>query len=396
MDDENSSSKVRYIKLQSSTDRASGTLAAPTFDLTASSFLQNCRAVQLLSCGFSNLTPNVRQGENVVVLQTNDVNFHVPTGLPDMNVRIAVGIGSVYITIPSPPGGVYTSAEEWANHLTLSLSHGIADAGSFDFGITVTVASKNPTRFSWQLISVHPPSAEIVYFDPTDAIAPYLGITPGNSILHGLGSLQLQTWPEEHLVGTLHSIAVPTDNYTIEGLISALNAAIPPNPSLVAPTWIFSDDRVQVATALDYPSVRVVSVIENRQSSLAPILGFHGDTVPDRFFNPLQVADSAPGMHGLVNAYLHIRSLATGGCVTVSSVDRESLEVSVFGQIATHNIPYGEFHQHDVSKSGDSFITKYHDDRDISRLQCRIRDHQGKLLTLGHPGLTLFFRVWLR
>jgi hypothetical protein len=388
------SSKVRYIKLQSSTDRASGTLAAPTFDLTASSFLQNCRAVQLLSCGFSNLTPNVRQGENVVVLQTNDVNFTPPDGLANMNLRIAVGIGSVDITIPSPPGGVYT-AEDWANTITLALSQGLADAGSLDFGISVTVAAKNPTRFSWELVSLFPPSAEIVYFDPTDAIAPYLGITQENSILYGLGSPQLQTWPEEHLVGTLHSIAVPTDNYTIEGLISALNAAIPPNPSLVAPTWAFTDDRVQVATALDYPSLRVVSVIESRQSSLAPILGFHGDTVPNRFFS-LQVADSAPGMHGLVNAYLHIRPLATGGCVTVSSVDKEALEVSVFGQIATHTVAYGDFHQHDFSKSGDSFITRYHDDRDISRLQCRIRDHQGKLLKLGHPGLTLFLSMWLR
>jgi hypothetical protein len=290
---------------------------------------------------------------------------------------------------------VYTSAEDWANHAMLALSQGIADAGSFDFGITLTVVSKNPTRFSWQLIAVHPPSAEIVYFDPTDAIAPYLGITPGNSVLHGLGYPVLQTWPEEHLVGTLHSIAVPTDNYTIEGLISALNAAIPPNPSLVAPTWAFTDDRVQVATALDYPSVRVVSIIENRQSSLAPILGFHGDTVQNRFFS-LQIADSPPGLHGLVNAYLHIRSLATGGCVTVSSVDRESLEVSVFGQIATHTIAYGDFHQHDFSKSGKSFTTLYSDDRDLSRLQCRVRDHQGRLLTLGHPGLTLFLRVWLR
>jgi hypothetical protein len=392
--DGESSSKVRYIKLQSSTDRASGTLAAPTFDLTASSFLQNCRAVQLLSCGFSNLTPNVRQGENVVVLQTNDVNFTPPDGLANMNSRIFVGIGSVDISIPSPPGGIYT-AENWATAVTLAISEGIANARSLDFGVVVTVAAGNPTRFSWELVSLFPPSMEIVHFDPTDPIAPYLGITQDHRILYGTGSPPLQTFPEEHLIGTLHSIAVPTDNYTTEALISALNAAIPPNPSLVAPTWAFTDDRVQVATALEYPLLRVVSVIESRQSSLAPILGFHGDTVSDRFFD-LQMADSAPGMHGLVNAYLHIRPLATGGCVIVSAADKGALEVSVFGQIATHTVAYGDFHQHDFSKSGESFISRFADDRDISRLQARIRDHQGKLLTLGHPGLTLFLRVWLR
>jgi hypothetical protein len=388
------SSKVRCSKLQSSTDRASGTLAAPTFDLTAWYFLQNCRAVQLLSCSFSNLTPNVRQGENVVVLETNDVNFTPPDGLANMNLRISVGIGAVDITIPCPPGGVYT-AENWATAVTLAISQGIADAGSLDFGVVVTVAARNPTRLSWELVSLFPPSTEIVYFDPTDAIAQYLGITEEHRILYGTWSPALQTFPEEHLVGTLHSIAAPTDDYTIEALNSALNAAIPPNPSLVEPTWAFTDERVQAATAVEYPLLRVVSVIESRQSSLAPILGFHGETVSNRFFS-LQVAGSAPGMHGLVNAYLHIRPFVTGGCVTVSAVDEEALAVSVFGQIATHTVAYGDFHQHDFSKGGDSFITRYHDDRDISRLQCRIRDHQGKLLKLGHPGLTLFLRIWLR
>jgi hypothetical protein len=138
-----------------------------------------------------------------------------------------------------------------------------------------------------------------------------------------------------------------------------------------------------------------LSVIEDRGSTLAPILGYQGYTVAARFFTS-QTADTNPGLFGLVSAFLHCRPLATGSTVTMSSVDTQSLEVSVMGQIPTNGVPYGEFVQHDFSKSGESFLIRFEDDRDLSRLQVRLRSHQGHLLQLGHPGITLFLKVFLR
>jgi hypothetical protein len=129
------SSKTRYIKLQSSTDRVSGSLASPTFDLTSSSFLQNCRAAQLLSCGFTQLTPNVREGENVAILQTNDVSFEVPNNLPDMTVTVEIAGVLLNVSFPSPPGGTYTPLE-WAAQASLTITDGFASTpGPFDFGV---------------------------------------------------------------------------------------------------------------------------------------------------------------------------------------------------------------------------------------------------------------------
>jgi hypothetical protein len=393
------SSKTRYIKLQSSTDRVSGSLAAPTFDLTSSSFLQNCRAAQLLSCGFTQLTPNVREGENTVILQTNDVSFVVPENLPDMNIGVEIAGVILGVSIPSPPAGTYTPLE-LAAQASLSITNGLANAnGSFNFGVEIVVASHYPTQFSWKIMVPSPPAFQVLYFHPGDAVASVLGIQHDRRILYGQGVQAypgpLITFPRQTPVNTIHRFNVPANNYDIDQLMAALNDADSPYPSLLDPTWAFEDDRVVVSTALQYPLLRVLSVVEDRGSRMAPILGFHGETVQERFFSE-QRGDTQPGLFGLTSAFLHVRPVATGGCVTFSSTDKQSLEVSVMGQIPTSGTPYGQFVHHDFSKSGDSFLITYEDDRDLSRFQIRLRSHDGALLQLSHPGITLFLKVFLR
>jgi hypothetical protein len=391
------SAKTRYIKLQSSTDRVSGTLAAPTFDLTATSFLQNCRAVQLLSCGFTQLTPNVRTGENVVLLETNDVSFTVPE-LGNMTIRLFLSGSFVDLVIPSPPAGVYTPIA-WANVASSSISQGIADARNDDLSVSITLAGTSPTRFSWRIIVNNPPPFEVLEFFPSDAIAPYLGIVSDRRLLIGEGNQSypgpLITFPRETPVRTIHRFVVPEGNYDIDGVLTALNALVPPFPSLLDPVWVFVNDRVDVSSVRDYPLFRVLPVLENRGSPLAPVLGYHGYVDPSRYFSE-QIADSAPGLYGLVSANLHLRPAATGQTVTVSSADGQALEVSVFAQIPTADTPFGKFVYYDFSRSGESYMIRFEDDRDLSRIQCRLRDHQGNLLEVGHPGITLFLRVFLR
>jgi hypothetical protein len=52
-----------------------------------------------------------------------------------------------------------------------------------------------------------------------------------------------------------------------------MNALIPPHPTLLDPTWSFVNDRVEVSTAFAYPRLGVMSVVENTESTLAPLLG---------------------------------------------------------------------------------------------------------------------------
>jgi hypothetical protein len=392
------SAKTRYIKLQSSTDRVSGTLAAPTFDLTASSFLQNCRAAQLLSCGFTNLTPNIRDGESAVLLQTNDVVYDVPE-IATMRIRVEFGGSSVVITIPAPPAGQYTPLE-WAAQATTSITEGIRNAGSFDFSVEITLAAYNPVRWSWQIIADFPPAGQVLDFFTSDEIAPFLGIQSDRFRVFGSGNPSypgpLITFPQATFVGTIHRFVVPTGNYNIDQIITALNSADVPFPALIDPVFAFVDDRIDVSTARDYPLFRVLPVTENRGSGLAPILGFHSGYVdPTRYFSE-QRADSAPGLYGLVSANIHLRPIATGQTVTVSSKDGQALEVSVIAQIPCADTPFGQFVNYDFSRSGESYMINFEDDRDLSRIQVRLRTHQGALVELSHPGITLFFRVFLR
>jgi hypothetical protein len=193
--------------------------------------LQNVTAVQFVSCGFAHLSPNVNDFSNAVILQTDDVQFQVPV-LPDMNLEIIEGGSVVQITIPAPPAGTYT-AEGWANAATLSISQGIASAGSFDFGVQITVDARNPTRFSWDLVALFPPSFTELRLDPLDQVAPFLGIIPSRNTILGQG-LQgypgpLLTNPQESFVGTLHRFSVPADQYAIGDLLTTLNALTSPH-----------------------------------------------------------------------------------------------------------------------------------------------------------------------
>jgi hypothetical protein len=384
------SAKTRYIKLQSSTDRVQGDLNACTFDLTSATFLQNCKGAQLLGAGFTQLTPNVRADENTVVIQTNDTSIVVPV-LPDTNINV----DTVNFTIPPPPPGVYTP-QEWADELSSNITDGIQNATSFDFSVEVTLTNTNPVTLSWDLAPVL--TFATVTFDPTDAIAPLLGVTPARDRILGK-SLQsypgpLVTFPQGTF-GTLHSFTVPESNYTITELIDALNLLAPPYPNILIPVWDFVDDFVTVSASGGLPAdLRVISVIENRYSSLAPLLGYQ-NTDTSTFYTT-QIAETQPGLYGLIRAYLHIRPIATGNTVTVSAGDQQALEVSVFGFIPCEDANYGDFVQYDFSRSGDAYTIRFEDDRDMSRLQVRLRDHQGRLITVGHPGIVLWLRVFLR
>jgi hypothetical protein len=347
-----------------------------------------------LSCGFTNLTPNIREGESAVLLQTNDVVFNVPE-IATMRIRYN---NVIDITIPAPPAGSYTPLE-WAAQAATSITDGLRNGTSFDLSVEIVLIAYNPVRFSWRVVADFPPTTEVLAFYPDDAIAPFLGITSDRFRLFGEGNQSypgpLITFPQATFVGTIHRFIVPVGNYDIDQMITALNAADVPFPALIDPVFVFVNDRIDVSTVRDYPLFRVLPVTENRGSGLAPILGYHGDVDPSRYFME-QRADSAPGLYGLVSANIHLRPIATGQTVTVSSNDGQSLEVSVIAHIPCSDVPFGQFVNYDFSRSGESYMINFEDDRDLSRVQVRLRDHQGNLLELGHPGITLFFRVFLR
>jgi hypothetical protein len=165
-----------------------------------------------------------------------------------MNLTIFEGIGSVSISFPAPPGGVY-SAAEWAAAATLAISAGIQHAGSFDFGVNITLVGQNPTRFSWAVISQFPPNQQL-RFDFTQTIATYLGLAVDRYEVFGTANTHypgpLVTYPAERPVNTLHRIVVPAANYGVQDLVDALNAAIAPYPTLLEPLWTFDIDRIQV------------------------------------------------------------------------------------------------------------------------------------------------------
>ena len=128
------SAKTRYIKLQSSTDRVQGDLNACTFDLTSATFLQNCKGAQLLGAGFTQLTPNVREDENTVIIQTNDTSI-VVLDLPPTNINLN---GNLNITIPPPPAGLYTP-QEWVTEVSNNVTTGIQNTvGTFTADVVVT------------------------------------------------------------------------------------------------------------------------------------------------------------------------------------------------------------------------------------------------------------------
>jgi hypothetical protein len=280
-----------------------------------------------------------------------------------------------------------------SNNITTGIQNTV---GTFTADVVVTLTSTAPITFSWDLTP--PLTFDVIRFDPDDPIAPLMGITAARNTVYGQAAQAypgpLITFPQGTF-GTLHSFTVPEDNYTITELVAALNLLVPPHPNILIPVWDFVDDFVRVSQSGGLPSdLRVVSVIESRDSSLAPLLGFQS-TAADIFAQTV-IADTQPGLYGLVRAYLHIRPIATGGTVTVSAGDQQALEVSVFGFIPCEDANYGDFVQYDFSRSGDSYLIRFEDDKDLSRLQVRLRDHQGRLLRIGHPGIVLWLKVFLR
>jgi hypothetical protein len=298
------------------------------------------------------------------------------------------------VTIPGPPAGRYT-IDELVTQLNIAFTDGLGGEGSLDFGIQVSLEGD---RLFW-IMEPDDGFVKKVVFDDRDALVRTIGFagdefsrTLHSEAHYGYGGAS--SYPVQEF-GSFHELTVPSTNYTLTELVEALNAVVPPYPTILTPSWsIIGDDRVFVGSGSSF-SLRVVSVIENRHSSLAPLIGFHGSAA-NSFYVAGQLSDSQSGLSGLTDAYLHIRPIATGLGLAISSSDHQSLQVSVFGKIPCDDVNYGEFVQHDFSRSGESFKIEFEDGRDLSRLQVRLRDHQGNLIPLTHPGITLFLRVFVR
>ena len=113
-------------------------------------------------------------------------------------------------------------------------------------------------------------------------------------------------------------------------------------------------------------------------STLAPILGFQGGEVPEGGYT-VQIADTAPGLVGLyANKSVQIQQLRS---VTWT--------VSAWAGIPCEGIPFGTYVQHDFAHCGETYMVRFEDYRDLSRLSFRLRDHQGTLVKTAHPGLTV-------
>jgi hypothetical protein len=385
--------KVKYVKVQSSTDRTQGSLSAFTVDLSSVSYLQSVRAAQIVSVGFTHLTPNVRSDESTVIVQTNEISLVNTDDDMIINLFVDHSGGGTSLSINGPPAGNY-NPQEWATALTDALSLGTDD---YTEHVTCIVDNYYPLTFLWSTGPINVGTGyQGVRFE--DAYNPLLGFTPTERIIFAqeVGvSDPTASYPIGNSVTVDHEFKVPAGNYNITELLAALNSVSPLDPTNLDPTWSMVGETVHVThnPGHAYPRMRVISVIENRRSSLAPLLGFHGY---DTDFVITDIADTPPGLFGLLNAYLHIRPIATAETVTVSSRDKQALQVSVAANIPTAGVEYGEFTQHDFSASGDTYLLKFKDDRDISRFQCRLRDHQGHLLELAHPGVTLFMKLWIR
>jgi hypothetical protein len=402
-------SKTKYIKIASATDRTTGTLSSFTVDLSANSELQNCVAVQLLTAGFVNLTPNVTDETNTVYIQLQDEKVVIPDGLA-IRVQIkesAIGVGGYPVwTATGFIAGEYTPVE-FAAHVETVINTVIVT----DHSINVSVERYYPYlrfRFSANVPIYTGDPLEgnegiYLYGDPEiDTLAEYLGINQFRLLFgtepYGKNSPSKPTYEFIHQE---FSQTIPQDNYNINELITALNNQSVP-PEIVYEgvpfdlTWAYDPvlDRVVASTTVDYPFFRVKNVIEDRRSTLSPILGYHGYESDGAY--QTHIADSPTGLTGLYGAYLHLKPISTGMTCTVSKDNKQGIEVSTIAGIPCAGVPYGTYTQTDFSKSGESYMIRFEEQRDISILQVRLRTHQGELINTAAPGVTMTLKCFLR
>jgi hypothetical protein len=171
--------------------------------------------------------------------------------------------------------------------------------------------------------------------------------------------------------------------YTTAELVTTLN-------DIGGITFEVNSDGKVVAS--DSDAFTILTVIQNRQSTLAPLLGFH---YPHEEAAS-HTADTVPGLTGITEAFIHIRPIASLAGVAVSSRDGRALQVSIMGAIPLAAVPFGTYTEHDFSKSGDTFTISYENPRDISRFQVRLRDHAGNLIEIPNPGLVLLLKCTLQ
>jgi hypothetical protein len=200
------------------------------------------------------------------------------TLVPDLPPTTVNLNGNLNVEIPAPPAGLYTP-QEWATEISQNISTGLQTAvGVFTADVVATLTSTSPVTFSWDMTP--PLTFDVIQFNPSDPIAPLLGVTAARDTVYGQAAQAypgpLITFPETQF-GTLHKFTIPSATYTVTELVAALNTVPAPYPNVLNPNWFFVDNKVVIAQGAVLPSsLRVVSVIDNRESTLAPLLGFQG------------------------------------------------------------------------------------------------------------------------
>jgi hypothetical protein len=57
---------------------------------------------------------------------------------------------------------------------------------------------------------------------------------------------------------------------------------------------------------------------------------------------------------------------------------------------------YGRFTEYDFARGGETYLMQFEDDRDLTRLQIRLRDAKGALVPISNPGVDMMLKIQLR
>jgi hypothetical protein len=178
------------------------------------------------------------------------------------------------------------------------------------------------------------------------------------------------------------TLTVPDDTYSITTLLAELDSQTGDF------SFAFVDDKVEITSPIVF---RVVDVLKDRNSTLAPLLGYQGDE-PDALL--MQRADTSPGLVGIKQAFLHIRPVANRNSVTISRSTAKAIGVSILGQIPIG--ARGDYTSFDFSGAGTSYYLDFGDERDLTQLRIRLRDFSGNLIPISNPGVQLSLKIFLR
>lgn len=391
-------SKTKYVTFNSANDRiAGGTLNRFTIDLTSASELQNCVGCQLVTAGFTPIPENVPLGANTIVVRTELLQFTLPPGPIQINFTAT--------TFEDPPvtidlialliGGTKTP-DVWAQEVETAMNLALFNA-FVGVTITIDVVDEDPLRWRWSMVSTPlPRNLQILAAIQSPlAVAGYIGLGPNEVLeMDSVGNNYFtDTFTDLSIDVNDHVLTIPPGQYDIDQVITALNAITPgPLPYFI---WNFSPDELVdlIRTPIDNTFFRVLSVIEDPRSTLAPLIGYQGYTAPQEYTTN-HIADTSPGLVGLTTAYLHIRRVATGNAVTIDD-SKQPRAISLFGQIDVSQHGYGQYVFKDFSGAGSTYAIRFDNSIDLRRLDVRLRDEAGRLIPVVNPGVELQLKMFM-